>query len=105
MMKEEFEKFAGDTVDGDVYTDEIEPTYLTFDKVTKKGLALAYSGKGRKSVAPDGGCSLWMRLNQMHHQIQANVHRPNDYNFRTGCEAIVALFKESDKLVRQINRL
>lgn len=107
MMKHEFDEIAGFVCDPEMYNNEIEPTYMAFDKVEKKGLAKAYWGNGDRRVAKDGGYGLWTQLNDLRREMDKYKEglNPSNYLFRTNVEKIAEIFRKSDEIVEKINRL
>ena len=107
MMMSEFNEISGFVCDPNMYQNEIEPTYMAFDKVSKQGLAKAYYGNGDRRVAKDGGYGLWIQLNDLRREMDQCKKgiNPSNYLFRTNIEKIAEIFKKSDAIIEKINKL
>lgn len=105
MMRHEFDEIAGYTCDSAMYANEIEPTYMMFDKISKQGLAKAYWGEGDRRVARDGGYGLWTRLNDLRKELDKLSFDKTHYMFRENVVKAAELFKESDEIIEKMNRL
>lgn len=105
MMKHEFDELAGQVSDFNMYNNEIEPTYMMFNKITKQALAKAYWGNGDRRVARDGGYGLWMELNDLRKEIQKCNTNPDNHWFQDSVIKAAELFKRSDVIVEKMNRL
>jgi hypothetical protein len=65
MLYEEFNKISGKTVDTKMYFDEIDPTYMTFDWMTKDEIVTMYWGEKK------GAYALWLEGNQLYKEKEA----------------------------------
>ena len=105
MMRDEFDELAGQVCDPNMYSNEIEPTYMMFNKLEKRGLAKAYWGNGDRRVAKDGGYGLWFQLNELRKDIQKCDLNPNGHWFQDSVIKAAELFRQSDAIIEKINRL
>ncbi len=65
MMYKEFNRISGKRAKSKMYYDEIEPTYMTFDWMTKEAIATMYWGE------KEGAYALWMEGNTLYKEKEA----------------------------------
>ena len=65
MMYQEFNRISGKTADPEMYFNEIEPTYMTFDWMTKEAMATMYWGEKK------GAYALWMEGKELYKEKEA----------------------------------
>ena len=97
MYWEEFNRLCGFNTDYNIYSNEVEPTYMTFDWLDKDALASMYAGK------KEGAYSLWLEANNLYKEklfLQKAIDAMHDAGYTGMAEEYEILWQTKANVFR-----